>query len=379
MTDIILIPHGFQPEYEAGFANGIARNRWTVTLVGSDMSLVSRLDDSVEFLNLRGSQDPARPRWRKALNLARYWVRCYSYLARHRGTVVHVIGKFSTRNLRLSLIEARLTRLLAGPYVLTVHELLPHGDHSPRAFRLSRSIYRTAAVCITHTSAMRERLTSDFGIEPGRTLHVELGIDRLEPPSPQSRQLIRRRLNLNGDEKLVLFFGNIVPYKGLDVLLDAFDGLQDMQAHLVIAGRCRDVQLAQMVRARINASPRSGAIRWLEGFFPNEEVPALFHAADVVAIPYRGDIGQSAVLFMALATGVRIVASDVGALREYVPRGLGTVVPPNDARLLAEGIRRELCASELPRAADSAAQRFLWSAVVHPLFSVYTDLSRSAS
>ena len=92
MPEVILLGHGFQPEYEVGFANGLARNGWSVTLIGSDMSLRDRLDHRVRLLNLRRSQEPARPAWRKALNLLCYWLQCYGHLLRHRGTPVHVIG-----------------------------------------------------------------------------------------------------------------------------------------------------------------------------------------------------------------------------------------------------------------------------------------------
>ena len=172
------------PEYEAGFANGLARNGWTVTLIGSDMSLPGRLDEGVRLLNLRGSQDPGRPRWRKALNLVGYWLRCYGYVALHRTTPVHIIGKFTMPDLRLALVEARLTRLLARRYVLTVHELLPHDDRSPRAFRLSRAIYRTAAVCVTHTRQMADALATDFGLDRDGIVLVEHGIDRVLPSPP---------------------------------------------------------------------------------------------------------------------------------------------------------------------------------------------------
>ena len=53
---IILLPHGFQAEYELGFANGLARNGVNVTLIGSDTTLISRLEPSVKLLNLRGSR-----------------------------------------------------------------------------------------------------------------------------------------------------------------------------------------------------------------------------------------------------------------------------------------------------------------------------------
>ena len=130
MSEVILLSHGFQPEYEAGFANGLARNGVRVILIGSDMTLCSRIEPKVEIVNLRGSQDPRRPIWKKSINIIRYWVSCFSFLLSHRGMPVHVIGIFSTRHLWISLIEAWLIKWVSGSYILTVHNLLPHDRHT---------------------------------------------------------------------------------------------------------------------------------------------------------------------------------------------------------------------------------------------------------
>ena len=137
MPDVILLSHGFQPEYEAGYANGIARNGITVTLVSSDNTLVDRLEPGIRQINLRGSQRMDRSRVEKFGNLMRYFFSYFFLLFRRRGTPVHVIGQFSTGNLWLSLVEAWMTRLLTGGYILTVHNLLPHDRHTSMNFRLS--------------------------------------------------------------------------------------------------------------------------------------------------------------------------------------------------------------------------------------------------
>ena len=372
---IILLAHGFQPEYEAGYANGLARNGWAVTLIGSDMSLADRLDAGVRLLNLRGSQSPARPRWRKAANLLRYWLQCYGHVLCHRGTVVHMIGNFSTGNLRVSWGEAWLTRLLAGRYVMTVHNLLPHDDHNARSFRLSRAIYRSASVCMVHTPRMREALAADFGIDPSRIVVAEHGIDRLLPATPASRAAMRTRLKLEESDRLILFFGNLSPYKGVDVLIDALGQIDPaLNARLLIAGRCRSADVRQALRNQIAASPRQERIEWMEGYIAEADVAPLFHAADVLAMPYR-HIDQSGVVFMALATGLRVVASDVGSLRDYLPAGFGRVTPPGDATALARGIEMELGSAGSAGAPVAFAERYLWSETVKPMLPAYARLT----
>lgn len=372
---IILLAHGFQPEYEAGFANGLVRNGWVVTLIGSDMSLSDRMDVGVTLLNLRGSQDPSRSRLQKSVNLLRYWLRCYGYLLRHRGTPVHMIGNFSTGNLRVSWMEARLTRLLAGRYAMTVHNLLPHDNHTARNFHLSRAIYRTAAVCMVHTQKMRAMLVAEFDVDPQGIVVAEHGIDRLLPPTPVSRAVMRKRLKLDESEKLVLFFGNLSPYKGADVLIEAFNQLDPaLNARLLIAGRCRSTELRDALHRQIAASPHRARIEWQEGYIAEADVAPLFHAADALAMPYR-HIDQSGVVFMALATGLRVVASDVGSLRDYLPDGFGRVVPPEDAPALAAGIELVLLNRQSADESADFARRYLWSETVKPMLPAYARLT----
>src|SRR5687768_6551673 len=179
MYEVILLSHGYQPEYELGYTNGLARNGITVTLVGSDNTLIERLEPTVRYLNLRGSQRPERSRVEKAFNLIRYFFAYCNLLLRQRGVPVHVIGQFSTRNLAISLAEAWVTRLLAGGYILTVHNLLPHDRHTKINARLSYWIYCSARYLMVHTLRMQQELSRNFRIPFSKTVVVEHGIDRL--------------------------------------------------------------------------------------------------------------------------------------------------------------------------------------------------------
>jgi glycosyltransferase involved in cell wall biosynthesis len=377
MQRVILLPHGFQPEYEAGFANGLARNGVRVTLIGSDMTLCDRLDPSVENINLRRSQNPRRAAWNKALNLMRYWFECFTFLLRNRGVPVHVIGTFTTGKLWISLIEAWLTRWAAGPYILTVHNLLPHDQHSPINAWLSRHIYRTAAVCMAHTRLMKNELVSEFGLDPDKVVVVEHGIDRLLPRTESSRRGMRARLALPEENRVILFFGNIVPYKGLDILLRAYDLLTD-QSHttLLIAGRCKEPSLREWLRGETETREGAGGVRWLDGYIPEEDVAPLFHAADLLVMPYR-HIDQSGVVFMAMTTGLPVVASDVGALRDYIPSECGAVIPPEDPTALALALDSWLDRAHGEAAIPSTvAEHFYWSRTVAPMLPIYAQLAR---
>jgi glycosyltransferase involved in cell wall biosynthesis len=371
---VILLSHGFQAEYECAYANALARVGVAVTLIGSDSTLVERLEPTVEVLNYRGSRDPRRPRWAKAANLLRYTLRYLSFLARHRGEPVHMIGMFTAQNPFIALLEAWCTRWLAGRYVLTVHNLLPHDNHSRLGAWLARGIYRSAAACMVHTERMRVELNARFGVPLQRITVVQHGIDRVMLDAGQPRSALRSRFGLPPDVPVVLSFGIVARYKGLDVLLPAMDLVrQRTPAVLVVAGLCRDPDLKRWLQDALAAGLADGTAVWLDGYVPEDDVPSLFHSADVVVLPYR-HIDQSGVVFMAMATGVPVVASDVGSLADYV-QPPGAVVRPGEVGELADAIVKVLAAPRLTRTRATAhAEAFLWSRTVLPIMDAYRGL-----
>lgn len=368
---VVLLSHGFQPEYECGFGNGVARNGLRVTMIGSDTTLVDRLDSRIEILNFRGSQDPKRPAWRKALNLLAYWLRYFVFLAMNRGRAVHLIGLFTIPNLWVSLCEAWLTRLVAGAFVLTVHNLMPHDKHSRLNARLSRWIYSAAKYCVVHTRRMRDELVTDYGIPQDRIVVMEHGIDRIVPCDESQRAKLRHLYGIEPQHKLVLFFGQIAPYKGLDTLLQAHDLLADnSEVRFLIAGRCRDPNYRTWLREEINNRTADGRITWVDGYIPDEDVTGMFMAADALVMPYK-HIDQSGVVFMAISTGLPVVATDVGSLKDYVPPG-GLIVPPESPQELANALCGVTGRKVQPEGGGhDNASRFLWKNTVTAVLPLY--------
>ena len=379
MSDVILLSHGFQAEYEIGFANGLARNGLAVTLIGSDNTLVSRAAPGVSIVNLRGSQDTGRPRLAKVLNLLRYIWRYLVYIAIHRGTRVHVTGMFSTRSTLLSLAEAWLTRLCAGPYMLTVHNVLPHEAHTSFNRRLFSAIYRAPTALMVHTQRVADTLHQQFGIEHRSIQVVDHGFDRVFAPDPNARTAERTRLGVAPDAPLLLFFGQVLRYKGVDQLLEAFGLMHasNAPARLLVAGRCGDAALRRELQLAIASHPCRARITWLDGYVPDDHVGALMQAADCLVMPYRY-IDQSGVLFMAMSAGLPVVATRVGALPDFIRPGAGETVPPGDPAAFAAAVERTL--AELPDRASliAAASRYEWCRTVKALAPAYAGAWRPA-
>ncbi len=137
-----------------------------------------------------------------------------------------------------------------------------------------------------------------------------------------------------GDGPVVLCFGLLRPYKGLDVLLEALGGGElDGARELWIVGHARAWTSPRCARPRRRAcasSPR---------FVRDAELPAYFRRADLVVLPYR-EIDQSGVLFTALAFGKPLLLSDVGGFPEVAATGAARTVPAGDAARAARGAAR---------------------------------------
>lgn len=370
---VVLISNGFQSEYVVGFANGLARNGLTPLLVCSDRLLRERLDPGVTPLNLQGSEDPRRNPLAKAANLLRYWAATIRLLLLRPAGVVHLIGTFSLPSTVSGLLEALALRLAARRFVLTVHNLLPHDAHDGFNRLVYRLIYRLPHLLVVHTSRMSDGLQREFGVPPDRIVVMEHGIDRVAPPSAGQRKWLRHQCGLDDSRPIVLFFGHVVRYKGLDVLVRAFERLPvDNGPVLVIAGLCRDAMLRQELQGQLAPLVSARRAFWFDGFVPEEHVPHYFHGADLLAMPYR-HIDQSGVLFMAMATGLPVVAADVGSLGDYVPLTGGCIVCPGDPAALAAAIEtmllrmRHIDREQVVR----QAQRFLWTQTVRPVLHAY--------
>lgn len=311
---VVLVSHGFQTNYERGFCNGLAANLAEATLISSDSSDYDHLDKRVTCVNLRGSQDEQRPKWAKALNLVAYHVKLWGYVVRHRPDVIHVIGLIEPAWL-CGVLEGLWFRLWCRRYVLTVHDLLPHGRHTWRNKLLYGWSFQLAHRLVVHTRRMGEELTRRHGIEASRITVMEHGIE----PMSTMAQMPDDRVGTGTLE--LLFFGNILHYKGIDILLDA---LRDFPIpfRLKVAGMCRDGALAQSLRQQMDAHPQHASIEWKNSYVAEEDIAALFMNTHALVLPYR-HIDQSGVLFQALRWGSPIVASRVGAFEHYVTKDAG--------------------------------------------------------
>lgn len=367
-VEVVLVSGGFQPNYERGFANGLAAQGARVTLIASDLTLADTLHPAVRVINLRGSQSAQRPRWAKALNLLRYHLQLGAWLLWRRPAVVHMFGLIEPTWL-VGLAQGLWLRLTARRYVLTVHNVLPHEAHTTAQAHAYGRAYRMAEVCVVHTARMAEDLIREHAVPRERIVHMPHGLE----PLPAVASL--RSPATQGPMLRLLAFGNLAPYKGLDLLLEALRSLPP-RFSLHIAGYCQDDTLRRQIRDTLAKHPAATRITWHDAYVPEESVSVLFAQADVLVLPYRR-IDESGVRLQALRHGVPVVAAHVGAFADDVHPPLGITFEPGSASALAQALlafesRRAAFATE---AILARAQRNRWEHTVTALVPAYRPRS----
>jgi glycosyltransferase involved in cell wall biosynthesis len=289
------------------------------------------------------------------------------------------------------LLPRRQTSSGRRPLVLTSHDVLPR---EPRPGQLSaqRRLYERFDAVVVHSEHGRARLTGELGIDPGRVHVIPHGVfAHLADVSPQPAPFQTER-------PVVLCFGLMRPYKGIDVLLDAWREIED--AELWIAGMPRmDLTALDAAHGGVLSRSRAehatlpaslpclvqdrqeahGPIRFVPRFITDAELPAYFQRADLVVLPYR-EIDQSGVLFTALAFGKPLLLSDVGGFPEVAATGAARIVPAGDPAALGEALRELLgdpaaLAAMSSRARAAAEGKYSWGTIARQTLDLYRSLT----
>jgi glycosyltransferase involved in cell wall biosynthesis len=275
--------------------------------------------------------------------------------------------------LPLPFLDALLVRRFPRPRVFTAHDVLPREGSAPRRRRATALFAQMDAV-VAHSSSTRRRLVDDLGVPSGRVHVIPHGA--FEHLSRQATELpIDPAAGDLDGRPVVLFFGLLRPYKGVDVLVEAFAATPP-EAVLLVVGMPR-MPLGPLRRraADLGIAER---VRFVPRFVADAEVPAYFRRADLVALPYR-DTEQSGVLATALAFGSPLVLSSVGGFTEVAEEhGAARLVPPGDPAALGAALTGLLADEPARRAlsdsARAAAAAYSWDRVAEQTEALYRQL-----
>jgi len=275
--DVALLTGGGDKPYALGMAAALTSVGICVDFIGSDDLSVPELlnNPRVNFLNLRGDQKHDSRRADKIIRVLRYYVRLIAYAATAKPKLFHLLW-----NNKFQLVDRILLmlyyRLLGKKVVFTAHNVNAGKRDSNDSWLNRFSLKTQYGLCdhiFVHTTGMKSEMASEFHVPEGKISVIPFGINNTVPNTILSTAEAKGRLAIGGNDKAVLFFGNIAPYKGLEYLIAAFRELLDIDRTycLVVVGKPKgpgsywaEIQrslfssdIAKRVVAKIEYAPRS--------------------------------------------------------------------------------------------------------------------------
>jgi glycosyltransferase involved in cell wall biosynthesis len=359
-------PSAFTPPYDHALAGALARAGADVELVTSRFLYgpVPREDGYrvTEAFYRRTARRGLDARGRRAFKLAEHVPDMLRF--RRDGVDADVVHY---QWLTVPAVDRHMLPA-ARPRAFTVHYPLPS---SRSGLSAQRALLRTMDAVVAHSEHGARRLREELGLDPGRVHVIPHGAFDYLTRLAEERPLPPDLAAVEGP--VILFFGLLRPYKGIDVLLEAFQSVSG--AELWIAGMPR-MPLDSLLELAAGAP---GTVRFVPRFIADPEIPAYFRRADVVVLPYR-EVEQSGVLYTGLAFAKPMVMSAVGGFPEVVERhGAGRLVAPGDPAALAGALdelvsdagARERLASAARAAADGP---YSWDAIGARTVDLYSEL-----
>ena len=390
--DVALLTGGGDKPYALGMAAALTSVGIRVDFIGSDDLRVPELinNSQVNFLNLRGSQRHDVSPATKIIRVLRYYVRLIAYAATAKPKLFHLLwnNKFQVLDCTLLMLYYRL---LGKKLVFTAHNVNA-GKRDSNDSWLNRFSLRTQyGLCdhiLVHTTGMKSEMASEFHVPENKISVIPFGINNTVPNTSLSNAEAKHQLAINSNDKVLLFFGNIAPYKGLEYLIAAFRELLEIDRtyRLVVVGKPKGPESywTEIRRSLFSSDIADRVVAKIE-YVPDEKTELYLKAADVLILPYT-HVFQSGVLFLGYSFGLPAIAADVGSLREEIIEGeTGFVFKPRDSSDLARQIQNyfnsELFCNLGNRRAEIKAyanEQHSWGRVSDIVTNVYSSLLLSA-
>jgi glycosyltransferase involved in cell wall biosynthesis len=267
-------------------------------------------------------------------------------------------------------------KLRGKPVIFTVHNVLSH-ERSRTYAAVSRLLFKLGDHFIVHSERNRQQMMACFKIPPERTSLIAHGSLDFHVRNQTDHHKIRSELDIDANMKVILLFGAIRPYKGLDTALTAFAEVRRdiSEALLLIAGKLW--QKWEPHRQLIEELEIADAVRTHLDYVPSGEVYKYFEVADLVILPYDQFDSQSGVGSTAVSFHKPMIVTAVGGLPDLI-KDNQWVVPPKNPAALARAIIRCLKnpVQLAAMAADTkaVAESLSWPPIAKKTCAIYDQL-----
>jgi glycosyltransferase involved in cell wall biosynthesis len=363
-ADVAILSGGWDRPYAFGLTDALVRNGLRVELIAGDDLTDADFGHprTLRVLNYRVTNRAGDSVATRLRRLASYYIKLIAYAWRSRAPVFHILWNngYDTFD---RVVLMLYYRLLGRVVCLTAHNVNAGARDNRDSFVNRATLkfqYRLCHHVFVHTAEMKADLVAQFDVRQENVTVIPFGINNAVPRTAMTSAEARQRLGCEPRERVLLFFGNIAPYKGVEYLVQAMPRLLAScpRYRLVIAGRVKPTfaDYWATVEQALAAVPRREQLTLRTEYIPDEETEIYFKAADLLILPYT-HIFQSGVLFLGYSFGLPSIVTDVGSLKDDVVAGeTGFACAPRDAGALVDAIERYF-ASALAAVPDAVRRR----------------------
>ncbi len=268
-------------------------------------------------------------------------------------------------------LSTLILKFLRYRIVWTVHNLMPHESQTTNDLRVAQVMSKISSKVIVHSKETILRMNK-LKIDTNNTIVVPHGNYKDIYPNNISRKAARKIFNIGRNDLVLLFFGLIRPYKGVDELVDTYKKLDITNVHLIIAGKCDDTALKE----KLNHLIKDSNIIFHNKYIEKSEVATYFNASDIVCLPFKA-ITTSGSALLALTFGKPIIAPNSGSIKEF-PKTLGYIYDPKKPYALESAIRKAILEKDKLKYMGLEAQKYSdsisWDKIAQKTYLVYREV-----
>ncbi|CAM3264690.1 glycosyltransferase [Filibacter tadaridae] len=300
-----------------------------------------------------------------------WFLRSCIYMLKNRKQLALTHAHYAFPTGVLSLVGKKM---LGIPYVVTVHggDIDKMAAKNVRIRNFTRKILQQGEAVIVVGEKLKNDVILRFGVPESKVHILSMGVNTTIF-KPAAKKEVREELNLSIEEKVILFVGNVIKAKGLLELVEAFEMVKSTtpNAALYLVGSQKDTAFVEELQSFIQERKVEGI--HFKSAVGQADLARWMSAADIVALPSHHE-GFGLVALEAMATGTKVVATDVGGLSYLLSDGAGILVEPKNTVSLAEGLKKALDPTMLSINEVAVQQRVTansFDSILQALLSIY--------
>ena len=270
-------------------------------------------------------------------------------------------------------------KLRGKPIIFTVHNVLSH-ERSRLYQIVSHWLFKLGDHFIVHTAKNRRQMEASYGIARDRISVVPHGSLDFHVKHHIDRDTIRQEFGIDSGHKVILLFGAVRSYKGVDTALKAFSKVlpEVPEALLMVAGKLW--QKWEPYQELMSTLAIADSVKTFLEYIPSGDVYKYFEAADLVILPYHHFDSQSGIGGTAVSFRKPMIVSDVGGLPDLV-KNREYVVPPKDtealARCMTECLKDQSRLAAMAADSETVAAEFSRSSIAQKTWAIYGNLLKA--